>query len=360
MRIAVRADASAQIGTGHVMRCRTLAAELRRRGAEIVFVCREHEGNLIDVLRSDGYEVRALPRQASIPLHPSPSGYAAWLGATQEEDARETLAVIGDVNWMVVDDYALSTPWHRALRPRARRIMAIDDVADRPLDCDLLLDQNLSEVDGVLRYRHLIPEACAGMFGPRFALLSPAYAVRRQTLKPRNGSVKKALIAMGGSDMEDATGLAVDTMCSPALERIELDVVVGANYPHHERLSKRLAERGNALARGPLPDLVDAMADADIAIGAGGSTSWERLCLGLPTVVVSIAENQIDGCRALDRAGAAVYAGRLEELTSAALTVVLHEMLSDPARLRDMSERGLAMVDGRGTSRVADRLAERA
>lgn len=360
MKVAIRADASAEIGTGHMVRCRTLARELRRRGAEIMFICRAHRGNMIDVLRDEGFCLHVLPEPRRPAGSPPLQGYETWLGTTQEDDVEQTARALGsfEADWIVCDHYALAAPWQHLLRREARRVMVIDDLADRPHDCDLLLDQNLV-LDGAARYEGLVPDRCAMLLGPRFALLAPGYGVAREALASRNGAIRRVLVFMGGSDLSDATGLAVEAMCLPGLEQTQLDVVVGANYAFTDILAKRLAERGNATLQGPLPDLVATMVQADLAIGAGGTTSWERLCLGLPAVVVSLAENQVPGCQALARSELAVYAGPREGLTVSELGNVVQELISNPRRLREMSERAMAMVDGRGTNRVADRLTDR-
>lgn len=358
MRTIIRTDASTMIGAGHVVRCQTLGDELRRRGAEVVFVCRRHDGNLIEMLRKGGHEVRELPSPPANATGDALLGYTQWLGSTEADDARETLlATAGSpIDWVVVDHYGLSAPWHRELRARVRHVMAIDDLANRQLDCDLLLYQNLSEVDGATLYRSIVPNNCEVMLGPHFALLSPGYAIRRETLAVRSGEVKRVLVAMGGSDLPDATGLVARAMSTPGLRHIELDVVVGANYPHRKRLAEQLENRGNARVRGPLPNLVDAMADADLAIGAGGTTSWERLCLGLPTIIISIAENQVGGCLAQATNRVAIYLGRLDQIDLACIEAETLKLISSPQLVRNMSRDCMRIVDGYGASRVATRM----
>jgi UDP-2,4-diacetamido-2,4,6-trideoxy-beta-L-altropyranose hydrolase len=238
--------------------------------------------------------------------------------------------------------------------------MVIDDLAERPLDCDLLLNQNLAQHEKAQQYQSLISKACETLFGPRYALLSSNFRMLHESVQPHSGHVRRALIAMGGSDPGNSTALVVEAMSASQFQHIELDVIVGVNFAHREQIAELLSRRGNANLRGPLPSLVVAMAAADIAIGAGGTMSWERMCLGLPTIVISIAENQVSGCRALDSARVAIYAGSIDELTTPALITVLQTVLTDSALLREMSQRGLSIVDGQGASRVADRLTERA
>ncbi len=181
MKIVFRVDASLQIGSGHIMRCLTLADELVRRGADIIFVCRERLGNLINLIEAKRYQVIRLP-QAQVEYIATTDDlyHAEWLGVSWEQDASDTIAVLGDEKpeWLVIDHYAIDRRWEQKLRPHVGKIMVIDDLADRPHDCDLILDQNLyQEMDK--RYVNNVPESCQKLFGPKFALLRPEFAAAR-------------------------------------------------------------------------------------------------------------------------------------------------------------------------------------
>ncbi len=150
MRVVFRADASLNIGSGHVMRCLTLANALRESGASCFFVCREHPGNLLELIREQGFEAIGLPLPKTFEsLHGKHSSsrltYAGWLGDSWQRDAEQTLAALNGelADWLVVDHYALDSAWEESLRPACRRLLVIDDLADRDHRCDLLLDQNL-------------------------------------------------------------------------------------------------------------------------------------------------------------------------------------------------------------------------
>lgn len=360
MKIAIRTDASNEIGTGHVIRCRTLAFELRQRGAKIRFLCRARDGHLIHPLRSSGFDVDELPVSSNLESKLDDSDpYAAWLGVRQAEDAAQVLDGLSDwsPDWMIVDHYGLDAVWEGALRAHTKRIMAIDDLANRQHDCDLLLDQNHT-INQETRYLDRVAATCRLLLGPRYALLDPAYIARRAELGPRSGAIRSILVFLGGSDARDGTGVALEALSAPELSGIALDVVVGANYPFRARLAEKVAVRGNATLRGPLPTLVDAMTNADLAIGAGGGTNWERLCLGLPSVVVSIADNQQPASVALARDGLAVYAGDIDTISASTLRSLLAGLLADAAEIRRMSQAGMALVDGQGVFRVADAISE--
>jgi len=193
MRLVFRTDASLTIGSGHVMRCLTLAEALRTRGAQCFFVCREHPGNLLELIRKRGFEACALHLNTSCAAAATvdaerPTAHAAWLGAHWRTDAAQTLAACGgsDVDWLIVDHYALDARWEAELRPACRKLMVIDDLADRNHDCDLLLDQNLvAESDA--RYQQRVPPGCTLLLGPRYALLQPLYRELRPQARLRPG-----------------------------------------------------------------------------------------------------------------------------------------------------------------------------
>ena len=352
MRIFIRVDASTQIGLGHLIRCRTVAEELRSRGADVRFICRAHPGHAAKAVEEKGFQILTLPPPA--PSCVSGSGYDAWLGVSQETDAAETIAAMGatPTDWLIVDHYGLDVRWERIMRPHAARIMVIDDLANRHHDCDVLLDQNFG-MDAPHRYDTLIPSACLRLLGPRYALLSPEY----RSFKPRpRDKVERVLLSFGGADIGNATGFALEALSAPELSHLHVDVVVGLANPHRDSISAQADRRGRTVVYDPRPQLADLMSEADLAIGAGGGTTWERLCLGLPTLSISIAENQEPASRALGAAGFIDYAGPLETLTLDGLRIRIASLIHDRDRLLALSAYGPSLVDGLGALRVAETL----
>ncbi|MHB1204286.1 MAG: UDP-2,4-diacetamido-2,4,6-trideoxy-beta-L-altropyranose hydrolase [Rhodospirillaceae bacterium] len=341
MKIAVRTDASDQIGSGHIMRCRALAQVLRTRGADVLFVCRSAPGHLIGLLEDDGYTVAALP----------PRGPAG-----EEADSAETLAALpaDRYDWVIVDHYALGAAWETRLRAKANRVLAIDDIANRPHDCDILLDQNLS-VNPAARYAGLTPEGARMCLGPRYALLSESY----QSLPARrkvSPEVRRILISFGGADLADMTGLALAALSDPALAGIAVDIVIGRSYPHRERLRAAARSRPGTGILEPRSTLADLLGEADIAIGGGGITSWERCRAGVPSVVVTLADNQVPGTHALSVAGIVRYVGPSDTADAARLRDAICALRDDPAARTRMTELGQMLVDGRGAQRIAELL----
>lgn len=363
MRVVFRADASLQMGTGHVMRCLTLAEALRARGAECCFVCREHPGNLIEHLRSKGFPVHPLlpAEQAERPVTAmAPDlAHAAWLGASQAQDAAECASIVGELqpDWLVVDHYALDARWERALGPHCRKLMAIDDLADRPHQCDLLLDQTFGRTSE--EYSPWVPAACTVLCGAQYALLRPEFAaLRTYSLQRREKpQLRQLLISMGGVDKDNATGQVLEALkSSPLPEDCRLSVVMGAAAPW-------LAEVRQAAEGMPWPtevrvgvgDMAQLMADSDLAIGAAGATSWERCCLGLPTIMLVLADNQKKVAQGLAQAGA-VYLLQHSTQIAEHLPPLLDDLISSPMRRSAMGRIAAAIVDGGGVENVIDHL----
>lgn len=357
MLVVFRTDASIQIGTGHVMRCLTLADELTRQGYECWFICREHSGHLGDVITSKGYSLTLLPAPTDVPPQQTSSAsddYALWLSVPSQEDARQTLDAISPLNpdWLVVDHYTLDAQWERTLSSAVDKIMVIDDLANRPHECELLLDQNLGRVAS--DYEGLLPAECQRLIGPRYALLRTEFALlREQSLKRRkNPDLKRIFISLGGVDRTNVTGQILAALAHSSLPAsTELDIIMGASAPYLDEV-RRQAELlpFKATVNVNVPDMAERMYLADLSIGAAGGTSWERGCLGLPAVLVVLAENQVPGAKALEAAGAAKT---IEEsaLVETMLPSIVAE-LSSSTRLIHMSKASADITDGLGVFSV--------
>lgn len=353
--ITFRTDASLQIGTGHVMRCLTLADALAARGAGCQFICRAHGGNLIDFIRSKGHTAHALPVGTAVPGSPADLAHAPWLGATQAEDAEACAPILAAQrsDWLVVDHYALDARWERALASRYRKLMVIDDLADRPHACDLLLDQTFGR--DAADYRLLVPADCRLLCGSQYALLRPEFAaLRPYSLQRRVHPVlRELLITMGGVDKDNATGQVLQALrtCSlPADCRIT--VVMGATAPWLEEVRTQAQDM-------PWPtrvlvgvsDMAQLMADSDLAIGAAGATSWERCCLGMPTIMLVLADNQRKVAQALEQSSGAKLIN-LGQCATMQLKERLLPLIDDPAQLQNMSDCAASVVDGSGVGAV--------
>ncbi|WP_368646603.1 UDP-2,4-diacetamido-2,4,6-trideoxy-beta-L-altropyranose hydrolase [Castellaniella ginsengisoli] len=357
MKIVFRADASLDIGTGHIMRCLTLADALKSKGAECHFICREHVGHLIAHVRIAGHEAHSLPLTRSEKTHAgqmdgSAPKHAQWLGVSQQEDALDSINVLKRIqpDWLVVDHYALDFRWESELRPYADRLMVIDDLADRTHDCDLLLDQTYGRDSE--EYRLLVPEACSLLCGSLYALLRPEFAQWRSYSLARRArpELGHLLITMGGVDRDNVTGRILETLAQGCLpESCCISIVMGENAPWLDPVRQTAAQlpwRASVIVG--VKDMARLMAESDLAIGAAGATAWERCCLGLPTLLMVLADNQQAIAQSLQYAGAA----QIIDQVSWKHGVVITELLSERRRMTDMARAASEIVDGMGAERL--------
>jgi UDP-2,4-diacetamido-2,4,6-trideoxy-beta-L-altropyranose hydrolase len=335
MRFAFRVDASLEIGTGHLIRCLTLADELRRCGAGATFLCRKDAGQLADLIAARGHQAEF--------LNPG------------QDDAEQCRALLAEMrpDWIVVDHYALGRAWEQAVRPFAQRIFVIDDLADRQHDCDLLLDQNLH--DGIEdRYGPLVPEHCRQLIGPRFALLRPEFAQFRGKVSRTARPVSRVVVSFGGADAGNETARLILALDDVSAAPIAVDVVIGPSNPHGQQIRTLASNRPSLALHVGTDRMAELMSRADAFMGAGGSTTWERFCLGLPSLVIAVAENQRPTSQYLGKIGAIDYIGAAPELAADALRAAVSRFLLDHERRARMAELGMQLVDGLGASRVSD------
>ena len=343
------------------MRCLTLANELARQGHECHFVCREHPGNLGHLIASQGHGLTILPAPANHSPQEKDTAsedYALWLGVPWQEDARQTLDVISPLkpDWLVVDHYALDAKWECTLASVVGDIMVIDDLADRPHECTLLLDQNLGR--DASHYGGLLPGKCQLLIGPRYALLRPEFAaLRERSLQRRkNPKLRRVLVSLGGIDQNNLTGQVLDALKESSLSAdAELDVVMGACAPNLEEVRRIAAELPfSSTVSVSVMDMADRMCHADLSIGAAGGTSWERCCLGIPSVIIVIAHNQLQGAAALRDARAAVVIENLNELKKELLRAI--EEFSEVSALTSVSENASRISDGYGCRNIVQKI----
>lgn len=334
------------------MRCLTLARALREKGAECRFVTRVLPGHLAAQISAEGFKVTLLPAPTG-QAPEAPPAHAAWAGVHWEVDAAETHAALGNsLNLLVVDHYSFDARWEKAACPKDTKIMVVDDLADRRHECDILLDQNFGRA--ALDYRGLVPRNCTCLIGPRYALLRPEFAqARANTLAERSSrELRHLLITMGGVDPKDATTKVLRSLRSSDLPNgLRITVVMGSHAPALKRVRALTDNMPSPIEVAvDVNDMAACMAAADLAIGAAGSTTWERCAVGLPTIIVRIADNQALIARALSDAGAAMDPGAVTEPEFARNLQAM--LVKAQAQLSAMSERAADICDGEGATRV--------
>lgn len=330
-RIVFRADASADIGSGHIVRCLTLADALRRMGALPEFICREQAGHMAAWVQQRGYPVTLLSRD------------------DQELDACRRLLSRASTSWLVVDSYEWSHEWETPLRPAVDRLMVIDDLADRRHDADVLLDQN--ELDqGADRYAGLVPAHCRRLLGARYALLTPEFAQFRNTMAKHEGIIERILVYFGGADPAHLTLRSLE-----ALQGVNIAVTALAGWQNNdvEAIKDWCARNANCEFSMPVKNMAALMANHDLIIGAGGTTTWERCALGKAAAVITVAANQDALTAYLASRGALLWLGRKETFSPQGLRRAVDALTANPFMVRRMAEAAYQITDGAGATRVA-------
>ncbi len=338
MNVLLRADASVSVGSGHIMRCLTLAKALKQQGAVCDFICRPHQGHLIAWLSSQGVNVIVLPAPID----------------NEVDDARQCLNnLTTSYQLLVLDHYQLGQAYCQRMRERCDNILVIDDLANRQHDCDILLDQNLLP-KGNERYQHLVPAHCIQLLGPRYALLRDEFY---QHPSNSNGQPKHILISFGGSDEQNLTTMAVNAIAQLKPEQVTADIVIGANNPWRAMLQQQVARLPNVQLHVQCNYMASLMYQARLMLGAGGATHWERCICGLPGLVVTVAENQQATTAYLDELGACVWLGQAAEMSAEFFAEQLCYYLSQPALLDEIGQLAKNLVPANaGTPLVIEQI----
>jgi UDP-2,4-diacetamido-2,4,6-trideoxy-beta-L-altropyranose hydrolase len=238
----------------------------------------------------------------------------------------------------------------------------LDDLANRNHRADVLVDQNLGRTAD--DYRHLVPPSCEVLTGSRYAMLRRDFLKYRESSLQRrtDGSLSSVLISFGGADSENVTGQVLGSIMDMGLHQSlgSLVVVLGAQSGWKEETAAMIAELGGrARLLCGVDNMAEVMSGSDLSIGGGGTTAWERCCLGLPSLLLSIADNQTSICESLDEAGAALYLGDARSPEwHRRFSEVLEDLIRYPDRLAAMSRRARAICDGLGADRLVGRIVE--
>ncbi len=341
----IRTDSSSVIGSGHMMRNLTLAAALQQSGAKVIFVSRDLPGNLCDEAEKH-FQIHRIKHGDD-----GPSG----------EDFRSTIEILraeAPVDWLIVDHYSLDKTWESGIRKEVGHIMVIDDLANRPHDCNLLLDQNLY-ADSKSRYNGLVPDHCKKLLGPQYALLRTEFATACNNLRHRDGSIKRIMISMGGADPHNVTAMVLEGVKLWNRHDLFVDVVVGAANPHIETIRDLCLKLPVCDLHHPANNMAALMTEADLCIGAAGSTTWERCCLGLPTLFIASGDNEIEIAGSADKAGIGKYQGRYDEVDPEMIADELSKLVAQPNLIIEWSNNAASLVDGCGAERVCRAVMER-
>ncbi|WP_299791458.1 UDP-2,4-diacetamido-2,4,6-trideoxy-beta-L-altropyranose hydrolase [uncultured Shewanella sp.] len=349
MKIIFRVDASLQIGCGHVYRCLTLADKLTEFGCQVEFISTEHPGNLNNFITEKGYQVHRLPNSNE------KQECASWLGRDWQEDAQLTLHILSEseLDWLIVDHYAIDSRWHEAVQRLEYKLMVIDDLADREYSCDRLLDQTFER--SVQDYLpHLTSEAEL-FLGTEFGLLRDEFALASEQaliLRKQHVKINSILLSLGGTDVDNITGKVIAMLEVTQLSDLtRFNVIVGPNNPNLSALETVVEQsRFQCKLHTSVTNMADLIMESDIAIGAAGSSAWERCVLSLPSLSITLADNQRTVAQRLAEQGVAISLGKPEELTPGSLDSAIAEC---EANYQNMVTKAGRLLDGMGASRVA-------
>lgn len=351
--IVIRADASQSIGSGHIMRCLTLAERLRQ-DADVIFVCRDLLGNLSEYIRSQGFEVYLLPRDEASDLELK-RPEQVWIETTWKSDAEQTMSILKKcekiIDWLIVDHYGIDHHWQSFLRGVVHHIMVIDDLANRHHDCDVLLDQNYYH-NASDRYHGLIPKNCSLFLGPHYLLLREEFYRARKDMRIRTGEVSNILVFYGGADTTNETEKCITGLIDYTSSELEINVVTGQSNPNKEKIKDICSSTPNIYYHCQVTNIAELMNKADLAFGAGGSTTWERCFLGLPSIVTVTADNQMETTQAVSDLGAIWNLGWYEKVNNATLNEAAEKFLIDPSKIVDIQRKALEVVGVRDSSGI--------
>ena len=345
-----RVDAAPFMGIGHLSRCLALADTLRTRGAKVAFVCREFAGGAHGLVKQQGFQLHSLV-PLSQPL--DPGNTAQWLCCEQGNDAAETMAVLSleqlQPDWLIVDHYGIEADWEQRMRWGCKRILVIDDLANRRHDCDLLLDQSLRDNNPYISW---VPHNCVILLGPKYSLLRHEFLEARSVCKIRAGAINKVVVFFGGSDLACDTLKTLDALLQ--IKRgLLADVIVGSMNPSKDLIRAACQKKPGLNFNFNVNDMAMRFAQADLAIGAGGTASWERLAVGLPSILLQQAENQLENVSQLERYGVAINLGPSALIDGSHIYETLVKLAEQPERVREMSDRAFKLVDAAGTQRLS-------
>ena len=363
MYFIFRADSSIDIGTGHIMRCITLANALKAMGHECTFICKQHSGNINSLIIENDFELHELEIaefQDSVIFRPNmvQPKYYAWIGSSLDHDAKLTNKILEKraPDWIVVDHYALDVSWHKKVRGNTKNIMVIDDLANRHHDCEILVDQNLGADREV--YMKLVPSHCNLFLGPKYALLRPEFRILRgaSLFNKRLGKLRRILINFGGGDNLNLTEKVLKSLSRIKLPKnLQIDVIVGPQVILDANISSfKDVFFGQIKISQNVKNMGEAMMNADLAISAGGSTSWERCALGLPSMIFSVAENQKKITENIVASGAGVALNELS-LLNGEFEILLQKFFSKDVLL-SYSKAASNVTDGSGVSALMSKL----
>lgn len=343
-KVFFRTDSSHTIGSGHIVRCLTLAKALREKNIISSFICRDHNNNLIKKILDEKFDVYILKEK-------NKKKYTSLSKIDWLKDANQTINILKkeDIEWLIVDHYELDFRWEKKLRPYTKKIMVIDDLSNRKHECDILLDQNLKH-NYKNKYKNLLPKYCSKFLGTQYTLLQSEYENLHFDAPIRTGPIKRIFLYFGNTNQKDLIELFVSAFLKLNRKDITLDIVIPLNY-QSTKIDKLKKNHKNIKIYKDLKSLSTLMLKADLGIGACGINTWERCCLGLPSLVVTIADNQKLIAKELHKRGIIQWLGHKDKIT---FQIILDSLLNTIDRnIKNWSKSCKQVTDGKGIKKIS-------
>jgi len=355
-KILIRADSSNTIGTGHVMRCLTLAQELRKHGASCIFLCRDLPGNLIGRIEGLGFPVKKVSDLTGRDLTSKKTSktHNAKVSSYQDAIFCEKIALENETDLLILDHYELGLSWEKYLKKSVPRLMVIDDLADRKHHADILLDQTFDTKKS--NYEKLVPSNCNLLIGSSFTLIRPSFSkIRHKALERRKSfkGINNLLISMGGLDHTGITLITLKALLDINLDFLpSINIILSRSSPFYDEVVQSSKNYPGKINIFPFVENIERYLHlADVAIGAGGTSAWERCCLGLPSIVMVLADNQRILSENLESAGAINIVKNNKNLPEQ-LAHELSSLNNDLKYYKEMSNKAASVSDGEGVKRV--------
>ena len=337
-----RVEASIAIGSGHIMRCLALAQAWQNLGGNAIFAVATDIGKLQTRLETEGITIHQL---------------SVTSGSREDGEAVIALAQKLGVSWVVVDGYQFGANYQQQLKAAGLNLLFIDDYGHaKHYSADLILNQNLSADERFYPHRENDTQL---LLGTNYALLRWEFWQWRHWKREIPQTARKIFVTLGGSDPDNVTLKVMHALSAIKTEALEVVVIVGGSNPHYDQLQAvAQASPFSMTLKQNVTNMPEWMAWADLAIAAGGSTNWELAFMGLPSVIITVAENQSAIAQQLGKMGVTISLGWHQNLTVNQLTAAISDLLSAQQKRQQMSEKGRQLVDGLGSQKVIDQIME--
>ncbi len=340
MRVLIRCDVSRKIGLGHAMRSLALAQQLKQGGHQVFLVYRSMPATILHLWKKEAVKTQWVKGERA-----------------SKADIKMVKKVIieNKIHWVIIDGYDFDLDYQEAIKQMDAQLLYIDDIPRRRYAADIILNQN----PGFKRADYKNLKKTKLLLGPKYVLLRREFLSQRGSPKKvnGNGTVKKVLLTMGGSDPQNFTMKVLEAL-NKNFDHLNVEVLLGAANRHRDEFVKNI-ERGTwnkekVTLEIDSPNVSQIMSRVDLAIHAAGSTSWELAYLGIPGLCYVLADNQLAVAKALEKRGCSINLGWVQEFSERKLINELKNLLFDPEKLHAMRKKAQTFVDGRGPRRVVE------